>query len=438
MRITELRAENVKRLHAVEIKPDGATVVIGGKNGAGKSSVLDSIFWALGGAGNMPGKPVRDGEAEASITIRLDATPNLIVTRKIKAEGGTSLEIRQIDENGVTMKVSSPQKLLDSLCSAVAFDPLAFTRLRPQLQAETLRKLIGLDFSAIDAKEKAAFDARTAENREIKALQTRYGDMVHFEDAPAEEVSVNALVSELNQAQTTNRAKYEKQEYIRRFDEAIAQQAKAARSVLVQIEQLQKEAAAIDESRKLNEEHRTRAQAEAEALPEIECDPIHAKIRHAEVLNTQVRANAHRAEVGKALAERSKRCDELTGTIERCREARVEQLAIADWPVDGLGFSADGVTFNNLPFEQCSSAEKLRISTAIGFAQNPKLKVLLIQDGSLLDKQSMAEIARIAEEHDGQIWVEVVSEDGAGCSVVIEDGSVRGAVAEQARELATA
>ena len=40
MKIVKLVAENVKRLHAVEIEPHTALVTVGGKNGAGKSSVL--------------------------------------------------------------------------------------------------------------------------------------------------------------------------------------------------------------------------------------------------------------------------------------------------------------------------------------------------------------------------------------------------------------
>ena len=49
MKIIEFRAERFKRLSAVDITPEGNTVIISGKNGQGKSSVLDAIWLALGG-----------------------------------------------------------------------------------------------------------------------------------------------------------------------------------------------------------------------------------------------------------------------------------------------------------------------------------------------------------------------------------------------------
>jgi len=41
MKIVALSAENVKRLTAVEIKPDGSVVIVGGKNGAGCSVLIE-------------------------------------------------------------------------------------------------------------------------------------------------------------------------------------------------------------------------------------------------------------------------------------------------------------------------------------------------------------------------------------------------------------
>ena len=50
VKIASVEAENVKRVKAVYLEPkaDGLTV-IGGRNGQGKTSVLDAIAWALGG-----------------------------------------------------------------------------------------------------------------------------------------------------------------------------------------------------------------------------------------------------------------------------------------------------------------------------------------------------------------------------------------------------
>ena len=89
MKIVRLEAENVKRLVAVEIAPDGSLVVIGGKNGAGKSSTLDSIAMALGGKDLVPEKPLRDGAEKGHVEVDLG---DLIVRRTFTAAGGGSLE----------------------------------------------------------------------------------------------------------------------------------------------------------------------------------------------------------------------------------------------------------------------------------------------------------------------------------------------------------
>jgi len=86
LRIVRLEAENVKRLTAVELEPkETGLVVIGGRNGQGKSSLLDSISLALGGKRGQPPKPVRDGEDRAVVNVDLG---EVIVTRTITAAGG--------------------------------------------------------------------------------------------------------------------------------------------------------------------------------------------------------------------------------------------------------------------------------------------------------------------------------------------------------------
>ena len=113
--------------------------------------------------------------------------------------------------------------------------------------------------------------------------------------------------------------------------------------------------------------------------------------------------------------------DMYTDKIAAIDKKRKQQLDDADVPVEGLTFDEAGIFFNNVPFKQLGSGEQLRISVAMGLAMNPELKVLLIRDGSLLDKDNLQMIAGMAEEHDAQVWIERVSE-GEECTLIIEDG----------------
>ena len=60
MKINKLEIENVKRIKAVRLKPaQNGLTVIGGNNNQGKTSVLDSIAWALGGEKYRPSEAAR-------------------------------------------------------------------------------------------------------------------------------------------------------------------------------------------------------------------------------------------------------------------------------------------------------------------------------------------------------------------------------------------
>ena len=74
MKINSLELENVKRIKAVRLEPtkNGLTI-IGGKNGQGKTSVLDAIAWGLGGDRFKPSVPAREGAlVPPAIHIELD------------------------------------------------------------------------------------------------------------------------------------------------------------------------------------------------------------------------------------------------------------------------------------------------------------------------------------------------------------------------------
>ncbi|MBU2110832.1 MAG: ATP-binding protein, partial [Actinobacteria bacterium] len=153
LRVVKLTAENIKRISAVEITPTGDVIVIGGKNGAGKSSVLDSIAYALGGQKLVAAQPVRRGQEKGRVRVDLG---DIVVTRSFTATGGGQLVVS--DKDG--KRQTSPQAILDRLVGRLSFDPLAFATMDPAKQRDTLREIAGLDLTDLDAQRVALYEKR--------------------------------------------------------------------------------------------------------------------------------------------------------------------------------------------------------------------------------------------------------------------------------------
>ena len=83
LHVIELRAENIKRLKAITIRPDGAMVIIGGRNAQGKTSTLDALEMALAGGRTIPAEPVRRGERKGRIVVDLG---EIVVERTFSAK----------------------------------------------------------------------------------------------------------------------------------------------------------------------------------------------------------------------------------------------------------------------------------------------------------------------------------------------------------------
>jgi hypothetical protein len=410
MKIISLQAANVKRLTAVEVKPDGANVVIiGGENGNGKSSVLDSIMYALGGKGCLPPKPVRDGQEEASIKVDLG---DLIVERIIGADGRGSLKVSGKDGG----KYASPQTILDNLVGNLSFDPLAFSRMEAKQQVETLRNLVGLDFSALDRKKAAKSEERVLVGREVKQLAAQVKGMPQHAGAPSAEVSVAELSLQLKEARAVNERNEAKRQSFANAQDAVKKWEDRVTELEFELGVARK---SVAEGRAYLEQ----ASKATAGVKDVDEQAILDRIANAEGINRQVRDNQGRVRLSQQLEQKEAAYETLSNEIHGIDEEKSRALAAAKFPVEGLSFDEAGVLVRGVPFQQASAAEQLRISVAMSIALNPKLKVMLVRDASLLDATSLKLVAEMAEKHDAQVWLEVVSTDMPS-SVVIEDGMV--------------
>lgn len=414
MRIITLTAENVKRLKAVEITPDGNVVVIAGRNAQGKSSVLDAIWMALaGGSGaKETSRPIRDGEKKASVVLDLG---DLIVTRKWTA-AGTSLEVAARDG----AHYSSPQTILDGLIGRLSFDPLQFAQQDPKGQLATLMSVVELPFdpATVDAERALVFEQRTDVNRELRRLEA----LVSAQPAvpaqtPDDEMSATAIAAELEAALEGARKRDEvTQQYARATDTVKEREADIAR--------LEKELA--DARDVLNDARNLAADLleQGKALPAaVDPDPIRARLAEVDATNALVRAKREGTELRSRLASTTETSEELTKELEKIDRSKADAIAAAKMPLDGLSFDEDGVLYNGVPFSQCSASERLRVGIAVAMALNPKIRVLRVTEGSLLDSENLRLIEEMCGEHDFQCWIERVDETGS-VGIVIEDGQV--------------
>ena len=164
----------------------------------------------------------------------------------------------------------------------------------------------------------------------------------------------------------------------------------------------------------------------AKKLENVDVQPLRDKLSNAEENNLAVTKEIERKELVEQVEDARKEVTLLNNRIIEIDETKEKLLAGAKFPIEKLSFDEDGVMYDGIPFNQCSTAEKIRVSVSMGFAMNPKLNILLIREGSHLDDDSLAMVCKMAEEADGQVWIERVGK-GDECSVIIEDGEVEGA-----------
>jgi DNA repair exonuclease SbcCD ATPase subunit len=416
MRIIKLTAENVKRLKAVEITPDGDVVVIAGRNGQGKSSVLDSIWYALEGGTALKGtkRPLRDGEDHGAITLDLG---DIVVTRTFTGNG-TSLTVSNADGSAT---FNSPQKMLDKLIGSLSFDPLGFTQMDEKTQLATLVDLVELPFDLDEMADKrqTLYAHRTEAGRELKALQGQLAALAApDDDTPTEEVSATTILDEQN-------AHMRLVENYQAAQERVAALVSDRTEMAAAVAALEAELDAARDTLAQDDLAIAAAKEAAEALeapPEVD---FHERLAGVEDTNRRVREAKSYAETAGVVERIAHTIAAFTEGIELLDKEKESALSAATLPIDGLSFDDSGVTYNGIPFSQCSSAEQLRVSMAMAMALNPEIRVIRIMDGSLLDSENMGLIAEMAAEKDYQVWAEVVDESGK-VGITIEDGEVVG------------
>lgn len=444
VKIIRLTAENVKRLKVVDITASAGLNQITGKNGNGKTSVLDSIYWTLAGKDGIQPVPIRAGQSKARVRLDLG---EIIVERHF-TKAGTTLKV-QNTEGAV---YPSPQALLDALMGELSFDPLEFSRMGPKEQLTELRRIskLAVDIDAIEAENKADYAKRTDINRQAKAKSAQASGISVPTDLPARRLDESELLDQIQQAgehnaaierekarraQLQRDANDKKSEGVRlRNASAECREATTARVAELQreIERVRRDGEA--KAARLDDEATTalgvaaRMEKAIDEAPAIESPrevvSMRAALEQAKTVNAGIASRERRSAIEVEVEALERSSQEITDRMAAREKAKNDAIAAAEMPVEGLGFGEDGVTYNGLPFQQSSDADQLRVSCSIAMAANSKLRILRIKNGSLLDDDGIKLIAQLADDKDYQVWMERVDSSGK-IGIVMEDGEVK-------------
>ncbi len=414
MKIVELRAENIKNLKVVEIKPDGAAVILTGKNGAGKSAVLDSIFMAL--TGKKVEKPIREGENRAEVIVDLGKYQ----IKKVWTDKGERLEV--MNEDGA--KYGSPQAFLNQILGELSFDPLAFKDMKDKDQRELLLKVLGLDFSESDAKRQELYDERTLKNREVKSFEARVASIEKPEEGlPDKEISINDELKKVENLQNKQNEHIRfKSEQARIHDEIINAKQKITKCEN-EIKEIQQQIENFRNDIEFNKKQLTESTKEPVNITDEQISEARLKIEGIERVNANIREGIKYRDIKKQLNEAILAVKKITEGIDRIDSEKASKVKSCKFPVAGLGVDDETVLLDRIPFSQISTGQQVKVSTAIAMALNPKLKIILVREGSLLDEVGLKEIVEMAKKEDYQMWIEKVDDKGK-IGIHIEDGSI--------------
>lgn len=413
--IKTLSINGFKAIKQFSVSPDGKSVELTGANGVGKSSVIEALFYLLTGKG-APDPVVNKDCIKTEICTTLSDGHVAEITTK-----GGNAKLRVFRPDGEP--VNAERTYLNNLIGNISFDVFEFIKRPPSEQKKILMDLLHLDFSDLDSARRAQLDVVRDSESQMKALERQLDELKEAtETAPVDVALLVEQKASRDAAAST----------IQRYSDAIkdiTNQAGAAEAEIKEIDRQMSELAVRRHAKK--QEHDTLLDRLAngtttldEAMASFEKMPdVSEQIAKASETNVAADRWARK----QALVPKHNEADaSMAGAkteIERLDAERVRRLSEAEFPVEGLSFSEDGVLYNGLPFNERSQCKStlIKVGCAIAISQNPGLKICRVTDGSLLDEESKKALLATLREYGYQVFIETVSKNELQALVIEEE-----------------
>lgn len=411
IKINSLTVENVKRVKAVKLEPTkSGLTIIGGKNKQGKTSIIDSIAWGLGGNGYKPSTPKREGSVVDPF-LHFELSNGLIVERK-----GVNGSLKVIDPQGN----KSGQQLLNEFVEELALNLPKFLGASNKEKANILLQIIGVGdkLQQLDTEETQIYNRRTEIGRIADQKKKFAAEMVSYPEAPKELVSASELIKKQQDILVRNGENARKRS-------AVVDISKNVEFLKAKVDRLTEELHQATDAYQVAVSDLAIANKSAENLQDESTAELENSISNIDTLNVKVRANYEKEKAEIDAEDYGKQYTALTEEIEVIRQARMDLLKAAPLPLPNLSVENGELVYQGFKWDNMSSSDQMKVATAIIRKLKPQCGFILLDKLEQMDLDSLKEFGEWAESEELQVIATRVS-SGGECSIIIEDGYVKG------------
>jgi hypothetical protein len=437
--VSHLKIQNVLGIESFEYNP-GTITVVEGKNGHGKTSILEAIRAAIGGG--RCADLVREGADFGQIYLMLDN--GVEITRKIKTEGASEPEVRL---PGVG-PIRRPQEYLNKLADALSVNPVAFLTASPAERTSIMLSSMVLRVTAAqiaecgievtpeiekqiphkhaleicDALEKRLTTERRdigRDGRKAAAAADRLAQTLPPDDEQEWEKILaqkrelrDQLERTIVQIQTTARAtaEAERVDARRQLDEAVAE-AVARYERAVEAARVERDGLLAGFNQLYNEElerisKATEYSIQAQAnLHLAERDRLTGEVSQAEERAKQkIRNDMIREDVAKNREEAriaNERYDRYSGKLENLATLRRNLLSCL--PIAGVEIKDGEIFVDGHPFDRVNHARKVTVAVELALLRSAELGLICVDGLESLDAETFAAFESTIESYGLQL-----------------------------------
>jgi DNA repair exonuclease SbcCD ATPase subunit len=483
-KVGEISITNFKKIKSLDVRANGGNVFIMGKNGTGKTTLIQALYCILTGK-ELPPDPITIGEQKGKISVKLmnDSNNQIECIAELTfTEKNPKGKLSVTTEDGRDVP-GGPRTFLEKLTENLLFDPFDFIRKTPKEQVKEFKRMFGFNFDQLDAEHKDIWDKRAEINKDIKNLK----GTIETSDIKQHEISIfkekkdlSVIQAQMKDAEEKNKQYREAQntiekayENLTKYNSAVEklkEENAAIKDILQAYENIESYIRIVDEKAKVigiqsancmrlidsiamgrsaydelkkdletNENRITAGKAELTAeeakitankellqtLREVSVEEMNKTFQEAVNFNQKVDKVQEFQQRLLQLDEKEQLSKEYSARLKEINEEKIRIISEKNIRVPGLTFDPENecLMYEGLAFDetQMSKSKIIAVGIELMMATNPNLKICRIKDGSLLDEQTLNELIAVINEQDFQAFVEIVSGEKEGLQVTVQE-----------------